>query len=171
MSVTAGKVNNMDDFNIDARVKALALEQDRVAQRLVIARQMRQRFYEQYVQPYDEEIAALDDSVAKMEHDLREDTLAYALETGDFEPHSHITVRQVTKLQYDKAAVLATMKERGVANVIRVKEELDVRAFERDYKNGHFPGLDGVEQVVEPQVVLSKLGDLVITGGSDNGTA
>jgi phage host-nuclease inhibitor protein Gam len=154
------------DFH--ARLLALAREQRRVAERNAIAQQMRDEYYEQYIKPLDDEIAANSAGLAEMEAALKAEVLSHAMETGELKLHPAITFRRTTKLVYDKMSVLESLKREGVAEYIRVKEELDVRGFEKAWRAGSLAWLEeAVEQVVEPTVSLGKLGDLLIAAEGD----
>lgn len=149
------------DINFDALLLELALEHKRVEQRNAVAREMRARMYEAYVKAYDDEIAANETRLAEMEKRLKTDTLAYVAETGDLTPHPKLTFRRTTKLVYDKETMLRLAEDRGALNLIRVKKELNVREFEHQWRNGHLPWAE-VEEVNDPTIALSKLGDLLI---------
>lgn len=161
-----GGEGELIDFS--ARLLALAREQRRVAERNAIAQQMRDEYYEQYIKPLDDEMAANSAALAEMEAALKADILKHALETGELKPHPAITFRRTTKLVYDKLLVLESLKREGVQEYIRVKEELDVRGFEKAWRTGALAWLE-VEQVVEPSIVLGKLGDLLIAADGELG--
>ena len=155
-----------DEIDFHARLLALARDQQRVAQRNAIAQQMRDELYERFVKPYDDEIAANSAQLAEMEAALKADVLSHALETGELKLHPAITFRRTTKLVYDKVTVLDSLKRECVAEYIRVKEELDVRGFEKAWRAGTLAWLE-VEQVSEPSISLGKLGDLLIAADGE----
>lgn len=148
-------------MDFDARLLELARLEQQVKERNEVAQQMRDYFFNLFVKPYDDEIAA---NIAELEAQRDQfdlDTLAYVAETGDKTPHSKITYRVMPRLVYDKAVVLKLAEDYGAAHLIRVKRELDVRAFEKDWKAGRAEWAS-VEKVEEPEIALAKLGDLLI---------
>lgn len=164
----------VNDFH--KRLTKLAHLQAQKDERVRLAQEMRQRMYEAYVKPYDDEIAALTSTLEAVETSIREDALAWFRETGDSKPHTHLTVRRVHKLVYDKQAVLAHAIEQGHTQVIRTKHELSVRDFENALKDTAFASLydtdalggeRGVRTETVYVVAMDKLGDLAILDGRE----
>lgn len=90
---------------------------------------------------------------------------AYVRDVGDLQPHPAVQVRLVSKWAYDKDAVLAQAVERGDRHLIRVKQELNVREFERQLGQGFIRWADA-EQVNSIVIAIdTRLGDLLIAGG------
>lgn len=90
---------------------------------------------------------------------------AYVRDVGDLQPHPAVQVRRVSKWAYDKDAVLAQAVERGDRHLIRVKQELNVREFERQLGQGFIRWADA-EQVNSIVIAIdTRLGDLLIAGG------
>lgn len=90
---------------------------------------------------------------------------AYVRDVGDLQPHPAVQVRRVLKWVYDKDAVLAQAVERGDRHLIRVKQELNVREFERQLGQGFIRWADA-EQVNSIVIAIdTRLGDLLIAGG------
>jgi hypothetical protein len=87
--------------------------------------------------------------------------LAEFEETGDFKPHEKITVKFRSRWTYDKAKALEEVQTRGLLHCLRIKTELDVRAFEEALNNRQLTGEAYVWERV-PVVEIRKLGDLVI---------
>jgi len=92
---------------------------------------------------------------------------AYVRNEGDLQPHPAVQARRVLKWVYDKDAVLAQAVERGDRHLIRVKQELNVREFERQLSQG-FVRWANAEQVNEVVIAIdTRLGDLLIAGGGE----
>lgn len=95
--------------------------------------------------------------------------MEYIQSTGDLEPDPHITFVRSFKIQYDPADILQYMTEHNQGDMLRVKVELDVRAFEAAWKEGKFLELQ-VERTPAPYLRLSPLGDLLFDEEDTNGT-
>jgi hypothetical protein len=107
--------------------------------------------------------AQLDDA----ERETRAAIQAHVQATGDLTPHPAVQVRRVCKWAYDKDAALAAALERGDLHLVRVRRELDVRAFERALELGA-PWADA-EKVNDIVIAIStRLGDLLITEARDD---
>jgi hypothetical protein len=110
----------------------------------------------------DSEIQNGDAALDTIEKHLREDLQQYFRDTGDRDVHPAVTFRVTPRLMYDKAEELARAKAAGRSEHVRIKEELDVRAFEKDYKAGLIPDAQ-VEEIIDVVVALGRLGEYVKT--------
>lgn len=100
------------------------------------------------------------------ERQVRDDILDYMQSTGDLHAHPHVTFRRTQKLVYDKDDIIRYGRSH-CPEVIRVKEELDVKAFEKLWKEGKLAGAQ-VEVVNAPTLEIGKLGDLLINQEAKN---
>lgn len=117
---------------------------------------------------------------------VREAALDYIQRTGDLDPHPAITFRRTTKLMYEKESImydlltteldeLATEPDRlikeeemykvlsseKIGKYLKVNVSLDVREFEKDFKDGKLNWAQ-VEEVSSPTIAIGKLGDILI---------
>lgn len=100
------------------------------------------------------------EEAASLEKSLREDVLEYMRATGDLHVDEHLSFRRTTRLVYDPEEVVAILDERNREDLLRRSLKLDVRAFEKAFKDGEFPDLN-VEQVNAPTLEIRALGDLL----------
>ncbi len=155
-------MSNQTTPNFNALVIALAIAQKEAAQRNAIAQAMRDQFYELFVRPYEDEIAATNQRLAQMEADLKAAARQHALETGDFKLHSSITVkRKPVQFVYDEAEVLEQAEAQGAMELIRVKKELNKVALNASLKAGEYPWVQA-EPVHDVTVSIAPLGDILI---------
>lgn len=151
------------EIDFHARLTELAKLRQVTEGQVAMFEAQRAKFYALLVQPYEDKIKALQRALADAEQQLRDDTQTYVMETGDLKPHIAITFQRKTRFVYDKAEVLTAAQEHNATDLLRVKTELDVRAFEKAFKDGKAPWAQ-VEEVNSPTVAISsKLGDLLIT--------
>lgn len=131
----------------------------------------RQAIYELVLQELDEDIIRAKEAAIEARNALKAETLAWIASGGNpDELHGAVTFQRRAKLMYDKREVLAAALEHDEDSIIRRRAlELDVREFERLYKNGELEWAQ-VEVVHEPTIAISgKLGDFLIL--SDEGGA
>jgi hypothetical protein len=140
------------------------------------------------------ELAKYEKELSDAETAVREVALDYIQQTGDLDPHPALTFRRTTKLMYEKESImydlltteldeLATEPDRlikeeemykvlssgGMGKYLKVAVSLDVRAFEKDFKDGKLTWAQ-VEEVSSPTIAIGKLGDIIIVKEiEDNG--
>jgi len=119
------------------------------------------------VRPLQDEIDRLSEKVRtkqlkldQYESTLRKDILNYIQSTGDLRVHPNVTFRRTKKLVYDRDEMIEYARSHA-PRLLRVKEELKVREFEKMWRDGHFPDAD-VEEVNSPSLEIGRLGDLLI---------
>lgn len=99
-------------------------------------------------------------ALADAESALRADILDYMASTGDLHASPLVTFRRTYKLMYDKDAALAYAHQRR-PDLLRIKEELNVRKFEAAVKNGELPDFDA-EETAAPTLEIHPLGELLL---------
>jgi hypothetical protein len=137
---------------IHSRLLELAEEREFVETSLKYFKEQRDKFIG-LIKQYEDRLEATERSV-------RDDILTYIQETGDLRCHPSVTFRRTQKLVYDREQVLGYART-SHPELVRVKEELDVRAFEKAWKNGELPDVQA-EMVNAPTLEIGKLGDLLI---------
>lgn len=152
------------EIDFDARLLELAREQRYVAYANAVLQADRTALYAEHIQSLDDLMAANTKRLEEMEAALKADALAHALATGELRMHEKITFRRTTKLVYEKDEVLAELKREGELGYIHVREELDVRAFEKAWRAGDLRWTNA-EEVPNPTVAIARLGDLLILNG------
>jgi hypothetical protein len=118
---------------------------------------------ERVVEYFDQQIDAAEQVVAAVEREIV-DAAAEHIRQYDCVPHAAIHYSRRTDLVYDKEAVLARLLEAGDVTFVRTKRELDVRKFEKGWRDGFIddPAIE-VQIVDAPSVTISqKLGDFLI---------
>lgn len=157
----------IDDINFDERVKALALLEQQTEQRIAVAQEMLDRFYQLYVAAYAVEIEALRAHLEYEQRALKADYLRHVLTTGELRAHPSLQFVRRKRWAYDKEAVLREAKERGATDFIRTKQELDVRAFEKALSAGEVDWY-GAEEINDPYVTIRPLGEILIQMDLEN---
>lgn len=156
----------MNDLpNIDALLKQHANKEAELNNRLEVARWFRELTYQNQLARLDAEIEGMETEQKNNETALRQQLSEYVASTGDLHPHESVTVRRTQPLRYDKDAALAWAQE-NAPHLLRVKKELNVRAFEDAVKHGkvNYPDAETVNEV---QIVLRPLGHLVKQEGQE----
>lgn len=153
--------NYLPDWNTE--LLALAQLERATRTRIATAQAMRDAFYDAYVRHYDDEIAALNATLAEAETRLRQTIKDYAIETGDKNIHPNIEVRRKPKAwDYDPDTVLQVARAEGLNDLIRTKEELNRVKLNEALKDGRYPFLPVREAAPEMTVSIRPLGDLLI---------
>lgn len=144
--------------NLNERLIALATERERVG-----ALELRLKTKISVLQA---ELKDAQEGLATMEKELKDDLLEYCQSTGDLHVHPSIHFRRTKTLMYDRDEVLAQVQAKGEGELIRVKTELNVKAFEAAWREGRLPYAQ-VEEVNSPTIAIDKLGHLLLLDGSD----
>lgn len=144
------------DTDFDKRLTDLAIRQRDALARVAVATEMRNKFYDLFIKPYEDEIAARLKEVDDIENGLRADLMAYFNETGDRAPHPSVTIRVKQRWAYDKDDALDFAVKAGLDCI---RYSLIVRDFEKLIEKTEWTG---AERVNAPEVVISKLGHLAI---------
>lgn len=150
--------NNMTEekpaIDWNARILELGALEKETVEALAIKAQMRRRFYQQYIKPYDDEIAALEAAAKAARASLKADAEKHYTSTGEKPEHEALTVVVTNVAMYEDAAALQWAQENERTEFIRVrKPELNKAAFKKAA-----PELDwaGVEMVRTARVDVSK---------------
>jgi hypothetical protein len=155
----------MTDLDLHNLVLETARRQAAIDQRKAVIEQMIARFEEAYINHYRDELAALNKEADDLDSGLRESALFVFRETGDKAPHPAVTVSMRSKWVYDKGAALEAAQAND-PTLVRVKPELDVRAFERAMERGlHWFTAD---KEIIPTVSVGKLGAYLIIDAGGN---
>lgn len=120
---------------------------------------------EEYDRLYAEHLASIAELIEQVKtlpdqlrDTLKTDVLDYYRESGDKSPHNLIQVREQTRFEYDKDAVLAWARD-NARTCVRVKESLDVKTYEGSIDE--WQGAPPYETVIVPVVALSKTDHLI----------
>jgi hypothetical protein len=161
----------MTDLSLHDLVLETARRQAAIDQRKAVIEQMIARFEEAYINHYRDELAALNKEADALDSGLRGAALDAFHETGDKAPHPAVTVSMRSKWVYDKGAALEAAQANDPA-LVRVKPELDIRAFEKAMERG-LPWFTADKELI-PTVSVGKLGAYLIIdearGSDDKGS-
>lgn len=162
-------------FDFAAALLHLEQERQRINARNAIAEQMSERFYEMYVQPYEDEIEANKKLLQDLEAQIIAEARKGALENGDFAPHPSIEVKRKPKTwNYDDKQTLEVIQTKAndetldeaqrlaIRELLRVKTELNKHALNAALKDNRYPWLPATPAPVNVIITIRKLGDLTI---------
>lgn len=145
--------------NLDERLLALAAERERVdALELKLKTE---------IAVLQAELKVAQGGLSAMESSLKNDLLDYCQSTGDLHVHPSVHFHRTKTLMYDRDEVLKQVQANDEGDLIRVKTELNVKAFEEAWREGRLPYAQ-VEEVNAPTIAIDKLGHLLLGYGGES---
>ncbi len=159
-------------FNADRR--AAAIREYEINKRIQVAMAMQQKFYELYVQPYEEEVQELQveneaNQLALMLNAKRIGLLANAqgVEPSKFKSLLSVSFKKKpVEYKYDAEAVAILAKENDCADLVKVivTEKLDVTTFKQGLRSGLYKWANATP-IEDVSVTLEPTGDILIMEG------
>ncbi|HEX2905898.1 MAG TPA: hypothetical protein VHO69_03510 [Phototrophicaceae bacterium] len=136
-------------------LEAEAREQQVICERIAVAQDMRQRFFDLYVRPYDDEITGLRARSEAVHAALEDMARLHSLATGERAFHPSIIVRAKPQTwTYNDGEVLKCLKFAGVAALIRVKEEINRVELNKALRKGQYLWLPVIADPPELTVTI-----------------